>query len=132
MSAHPLVTFGAHTVTHRSLSQLDEHEARHEMTSSARELESRTGKEARHFAYPYGGRASANAREFELAKSEGFLSAVTTRQANIFADHSAYLHALPRIGLTSSMFQYGTRGLNLWLSGAVSCHENHFKRVITD
>ena len=54
----------------------------------------------RHLAYPYGGPAACGAREFRLAAEVGFLTAVTTRNGNVFDAHAAGVTALPRRRLT--------------------------------
>jgi len=96
----PLVTIGAHTVTHQRLARLDADSARRELVESRATLEARLGRPVVHLAYPYGGRAACGAREFSLAADAGYATATTTRNANLFAEHSAHLTALPRRRLT--------------------------------
>ena len=78
MAAHPLVTIGAHTVSHPNLRQLSRDAALHEMVESKRRIEARIGHPVRHFAYPFGAWVHANVREFELARESGFETATTT------------------------------------------------------
>jgi peptidoglycan/xylan/chitin deacetylase (PgdA/CDA1 family) len=96
LAADPLVTIGAHTVTHARLAQLSADDARREIAESRSTLEGLVGASVRHFAYPFGGPNSCGPREFELAEREGFLTAVTTRRGNVFPEHATRLQALPR------------------------------------
>lgn len=48
------ISFGSHTLTHRSLQQLDEDGARKEIVDSKSALEELTGSEIPTFCYPYG------------------------------------------------------------------------------
>jgi peptidoglycan/xylan/chitin deacetylase (PgdA/CDA1 family) len=126
------VTIGAHTLNHLPLSRLSDSEVRSEVTGSREELEERSGKPVRHFAYPYGGRAACGPREFALVNASGFTTGVTTRQGNLFREHIAFPSALPRLGITSDVLRDGASGLALLTSGLIPCHENRFARVITD
>ena len=114
LAAHPLVTIGAHTVTHPPLARLSAAEAERELRGSKQALEERLGQSVDHFAYPYGGPEHVGRRELELAASVGFKSAVTTAESHLCADHGRELHALPRL-----MVQYGDslRDLDWRLSG---------------
>jgi peptidoglycan/xylan/chitin deacetylase (PgdA/CDA1 family) len=96
LGADPLVTIGAHTVSHARLSTLAEGDAWHEIHHSRADLEARLAVPVRHFAYPFGGRNSCGPREFEMAARAGFQTAVTTRRGNIFPEHTAHMQSLPR------------------------------------
>ena len=100
MAADPLVTIGAHGVTHRRLARLDDREVRHELIESRARIEAELGRPVRHLAYPFGGAAACAEREFQLAVEAGYVTAVTTRRGNLFPDHAAHLTALPRRRLT--------------------------------
>ncbi|HEX8030341.1 MAG TPA: polysaccharide deacetylase family protein, partial [Vicinamibacterales bacterium] len=100
MARDPLVTIGAHGVTHRRLALLGDDEAGRELKESRRRLESELNRPIRHLAYPYGGAAACAEREFRLASEAGYLTAVTTRRGNLFAEHAGFLTALPRRRLT--------------------------------
>ncbi len=102
LSKDPLVTIGAHTVSHASLSCLAPEAARGEMIESKRELEAQLGIDVRHFAYPFGGPAAAGEREFALAADCGIVTAVTTRSGNLIAADASRLHSLPRIGVSGN------------------------------
>ncbi|MCF1493876.1 polysaccharide deacetylase family protein [Agrobacterium vitis] len=98
-AAHPLVSLGAHTVSHRGLTGLDDETVRQELKLCADYLETLTGTRPVSFAYPYGDGRSVNQRTIDLVREAGFRLAVTTRPATLFANDGARLHALPRISL---------------------------------
>jgi peptidoglycan/xylan/chitin deacetylase (PgdA/CDA1 family) len=99
MSAHPLVTIGAHTLSHYNLKRLSDGKALMEMQEGAGRLEIELGERPRHFAYPYGYASAAGPREVALAKDAGFVSAVTTRHGVLRPEHAAHMLALPRISV---------------------------------
>jgi peptidoglycan/xylan/chitin deacetylase (PgdA/CDA1 family) len=113
---HRLVTLGAHTVTHPPLATLSEDEAAREIAEGRSRLEAQTGEAVGHFAYPFGDRSSAGPREFRLARTLGFASAVTTRRGPLFGEHAGHPHAWPRVSLNGN-FQ-ARRYIRLFLSGA--------------
>lgn len=125
LAADPCVTIGAHTKSHRRLARLDRETAFDEMKGSRDILEARLGHPVRHFAYPYGTAHEAGPREFALAREAGFVSAVTTRRANLFRAHREHLTSLPRIRGT-------TRAeIELQLSGADPALTNRGRIVVT-
>lgn len=99
LSADPLVTIGAHTLGHPMLAKHDRSYVVHEMQESRRRIREEMGSEVRHFSYPVGDPGSAGAREFAIAGSLGFATAVTTRPGHLFARHAEHLHALPRVSV---------------------------------
>lgn len=78
LAASPLVTIGAHGVTHTPLTVLSEAEQRREIAGSRGELEALTGREVATFAYPFGGRGQCDATTRRLCREAGFRRAVTT------------------------------------------------------
>jgi peptidoglycan/xylan/chitin deacetylase (PgdA/CDA1 family) len=116
MAADPLVTFGAHTRRHFALAKLTLAGARTEIAESVRRLERETGKECRHFSYPYGDEASAGPREFALVKEMGLKTGVTTRKGLIHPRHAHELTALPRVSLNGDYQK--SRYVKVLLSGA--------------
>lgn len=98
-AAEPLLTIGAHTVSHPMLAKLTEDQAKAEMEEGRRRIARELGAAPRHIAYPVGDPASAGQREMALAADLGFASAVTTRPGHLFAGHGEHPHALPRISL---------------------------------
>ena len=127
LSGDDLVTIGAHTVSHPILSQLDRADAAREMTDSRSEIARHTGTPPRHLAYPYGDKASAGPREFELAREAGFASATTTRPGVLWPQHGAHMTALPRVSLNGDY--QALRYLDLFVSGAPFALWNRFRRV---
>lgn len=122
-----LVTIGAHTVNHFALAQIDPARAASEMRNSADILESYLPERPRHFAYPYGDRGSAATRDFDIARDEGFETAVTTRPGVLFNGHVDHMHALPRISLNGD-FQ-AIHYLDSFLSGIPSLVFNKGRRL---
>lgn len=102
LARDPLVTIGAHTVSHPVLSALSPEQACTEMRDSRERIEARIGEPVAHFCYPFGSRNEVGAREFELAQELGFKTATTTRWGNIFPKHRKHLHGLPRVALTNA------------------------------
>jgi peptidoglycan/xylan/chitin deacetylase (PgdA/CDA1 family) len=127
MAADPLVTIGAHTVTHPILTKLTTDEARAEMAGGASAIEARLGRKPVHFSFPVGGPTAASTREFALAAAVGFATAVTTRPGVIFPDHLDYMNALPRISVNGEFQRL--RYLDVLLSGAATALRNRFRRV---
>ena len=96
-AAHPLVTIGAHTDTHRILTALDDQTVLAEFVSNKTFLEELTGQEVSFLAYPYGTEGACGQREAELAAQAGFKAAFTTRPGHLFSDHLSTPFLLPRI-----------------------------------
>jgi peptidoglycan/xylan/chitin deacetylase (PgdA/CDA1 family) len=123
----PLVTIGAHTISHCNLAKQSEAIATDEMTVSRARIEAALQRPVVHFAYPYGDRNAAAAREFALARSLGFKTAVTTRPGMIFAENADHLTALPRVSLNGNY--QDQRYLPVLTSGAATALWNGFRRV---
>ena len=123
----PLVTIGAHTITHCNLAKQTEEIASHEMAISRARIESALQRPVVHLAYPYGDRTAAGAREFALARAAGFKTAVTTRPGMIFPESADRLTALPRVSLNGNY--QDTRILPVLTSGAATAMWNGFRRV---
>ncbi len=123
----PLVTIGAHTITHCNLAKQTEEIASHEMAISRARIESALQRPVVHLAYPYGDRAAAGAREFALARAAGFKTAVTTRPGMIFPESADRLTALPRVSLNGNY--QDARILPVLTSGAATAMWNGFRRV---
>jgi peptidoglycan/xylan/chitin deacetylase (PgdA/CDA1 family) len=96
---HPLVSLGAHTVTHRKLCRLSAAEATDEMRRSADWIENRTGKRPLSIAYPYGSRDAVGPREFATARDLGFVIGVTTQPGMLTGADLSRPTALPRVSL---------------------------------
>ncbi|NMD08429.1 MAG: polysaccharide deacetylase family protein, partial [Phyllobacteriaceae bacterium] len=87
-----------------ALARLPEDEARHEIADSGKRLAQELGRPVRHFAFPYGNIGHAGPREFALARSSGYATAVTTRLGTVDEGHADHLHALPRV-MVSGKYQ---------------------------
>jgi len=126
-ASDPLVSIGAHTITHCNLAHQSEEVAREEMTVSRARIEEKLQRAVVHLAYPYGDRAAAGAREFALAASSGYKTAVTTRPGMVFPESSRHLTALPRVSLNGNYQE--RRILPVLTSGAATAMWNGFRRV---
>ena len=126
-AADPLVTIGAHTVSHCNLAKRSEEQALQEITFSRTRIEAILQRPIVHLAYPYGDRTAAGPREFAMTKAAGFHTAVTTRPGMIFSENAEHPTALPRISLNGN---YQTaRVLPVLTSGAATAMWNGFRRV---
>ena len=123
----PLVTIGAHSITHCNLARQSEEGARHEMTVSRARIESALQREVAHFAYPYGDKFAAATREFTLARAAGYKTAVTTRPGMLYPENADHLTALPRISLNGNY--QDARILPVLTSGAATAMWNGFRRI---
>jgi peptidoglycan/xylan/chitin deacetylase (PgdA/CDA1 family) len=123
----PLMTVGAHSITHCNLARQTEAIASYEMATSRARIESVVQRPVLHFAYPYGDKLAANAREFALAHAAGFKTAVTTRPGMIFSENAGHMTALPRVSLNGNY--QNARILPVLTSGAATAMWNGFRRV---
>lgn len=124
LDADPLVTIGAHSVTHPSLARLSAQNARAEIRDSARVIEAATGSRPRHFAYPYGLPGDAGAREFAAVSEFGYATGVTGRSNVVSSSDASRLAALPRVPI-DGRFQ-SVRYLDLMMSGALFALRRRF------
>ena len=90
--------FGAHSATHRALTQLSDAELTAEVDGSRAALEQRTGFQAEHFAYPYGG---WNARVAECVRAAGFAAGLTLDAG--FSTRGLDPMAMPRVNIPASI-----------------------------
>ena len=123
----PLVTIGAHSITHCNLAKQTEEIAHQEMAISRARIENVLQRPVLHLAYPYGDKHAAGSREFALARAAGFKTAVTTRPGMIFPESADHLTALPRVSLNGNY--QDTRILPVLTSGADTAMWNGFRRV---
>jgi peptidoglycan/xylan/chitin deacetylase (PgdA/CDA1 family) len=124
---HPLVTIGAHTITHCNLARQTEEIASDEIATSRARIESALQRPVLHLAYPYGDRIAAGRREFALAHAAGFKTAVTTRPGMIFPESADHLTALQRVSLNGHY--QNARILPVLTSGAATAMWNGFRRI---
>lgn len=126
LAADPLVTIGAHTISHCNLARQSEEIAAQEMAVSRARIETTLERQVQHLAYPYGDREAAGMREFALAASAGFKTAVTTRPGMLFAENAGHMTALPRVSLNGNY--QDARILPVLTSGAATAMWNGFRR----
>jgi peptidoglycan/xylan/chitin deacetylase (PgdA/CDA1 family) len=123
----PLVTIGAHTVTHCNLAKQTEAVAASELATSRARIEAALQRPVLHLAYPYGDRIAAGPREFALAKTAGFKTAVTTRPGMLFPESADHLTALQRVSLNGNY--QDARIIPVLTSGAATAVWNGFRRI---
>jgi peptidoglycan/xylan/chitin deacetylase (PgdA/CDA1 family) len=123
----PLVTIGAHTISHRNLAKETEAVASDEMATSRARIEAALQRSVVHLAYPYGDKIAAGPREFALAQKAGFKTAVTTRPGMIFPESAAHLTALQRVSLNGNY--QDARIFPVLTSGAATAVWNGFRRI---
>ena len=116
LADHPLVTIGAHTLTHPRLAKLSADASAREMRESRAIIERTIGRDVAHLAYPVGDPSSAGVREFEAARDIGFRSALTTRPGMLFGAHADHSTALPRLSINGG--HQSIAALDILLSGA--------------
>jgi peptidoglycan/xylan/chitin deacetylase (PgdA/CDA1 family) len=97
LAADPLVTIGSATVNYPVLSTLKDVAALREMTMGRAVAEAAFRRDVRHFAYPFGDRASWRPQHVAMAAEAGLASAVSTIPGVVEAQGRTNLHALPRI-----------------------------------
>jgi peptidoglycan/xylan/chitin deacetylase (PgdA/CDA1 family) len=123
----PLISIGAHSITHCNLARQPADIARQEMVVSRARIEEAVQRPVVHLAYPYGDRIAAGAREFALAQAAGYKTAVTTRPGMIFPESAGHLTALPRVSLNGNY--QDTRIFPVLTSGIATAMWNGFRRI---
>jgi peptidoglycan/xylan/chitin deacetylase (PgdA/CDA1 family) len=126
-AAEPLVTIGAHTITHCNLARQTGETASREMAVGRARIEATLQRPVIHLAYPYGDKIAAGPREFALARTTGFKTAVTTRPGMLFPESADHLTALQRVSLNGNY--QDTRILPVLTSGAATAVWNGFRRI---
>jgi peptidoglycan/xylan/chitin deacetylase (PgdA/CDA1 family) len=126
-TADPLVSIGAHTVSHCNLAKCSPDEAEREIAASRTSIEAKLDRPTLHFAYPFGDRGAATARDFAIVRKLGFQTAVTTRPGMLFAENADHMTALPRLSLNGNY--QDERFLQVLTSGAATAMWNGFRRV---
>ena len=127
LAQHPLVTVGAHTLTHPRLAKLSAESARREMAESRDIIEAQIDAPLRHLAYPVGDRSAAGTREFAAARELGFAGAVTTRPGMLFPAHADHRTALPRLSINGG--HQTLSALDILLSGLPFLMMNRGRRL---
>ena len=124
------VTIGAHTGGHHTLNVLSDEELKSELVDSRLEIEERLGRKVHHLAYPFGGPNAVGRREFDAARDCDYVTAVTTRTGNLFAEHAWHLQALPRLSMSGNYPALTL--LNRLESGLVAAKGNGWKRMVVE
>lgn len=96
-----LVSFGAHTHTHKILGHCDEETIFTELATSKHLIERETRRPCEHFCYPNGGPGDFTSVSERLVKAKGFKSSVTTLAGWVNYRQGNYL--LPRLGVTNDL-----------------------------
>jgi peptidoglycan/xylan/chitin deacetylase (PgdA/CDA1 family) len=102
IAAHPLITIGAHSVSHPSLPTLSSTELMDELARSRTILERELGTQVSLFSYPYGGARQVGSREKLAAKEVGYKAAVTTSFGTIRTSRHNSLFSIPRVSVDYS------------------------------
>src|SRR5258705_6066489 len=123
----PLVNIGAHTLSHCNLARQSEESASLEIATSRARIENALQRPVLHFAYPYGDRSAAGAREFAATKAAGFKTAVTTRPGMIYPESADHLTALQRVSLNGHYQEAHVPPV--LTSGAATAVWNGFRRI---
>jgi peptidoglycan/xylan/chitin deacetylase (PgdA/CDA1 family) len=129
LAADPLVTIGSATVNYPVLSTLKDVAALREITMGRAVAEAAFRRDVRHFAYPFGDRASWRAQHAAMAAEAGLASAVSTIPGVVEAEGRTNLHALPRIAWDGR--QRSLRVMRVMLSGITfpsAKHASHPRR----
>lgn len=94
LSESPLITIGAHCVTHPSLRALDIREQEEEIGESKDRIEEIIGKKINLFAYPFGTHLDFSNDTVEILKNKHFDMAVATTMEDFKENTNTY--AIPR------------------------------------
>ncbi len=108
ISQHPLVTIGAHTVTHTILPQMPDDVLHEELIQSKQYLEELTGKPCNSFSYPNG---SFSERDIEAVRKV-YDIAFTVEQRKPHPDDD--MMKVPRIGVTCSPIRDQLKIWGVW------------------
>ena len=115
LAADPLVTIGSGTVNYPVLSNLKDAAALREMTMGRAVAHTAFHRDIRHFAYPFGDRASWRRQHIAMAEEAGFISAASAISGVVETEGRTNLHALPRISWDGR--QRSLRAMRVILSG---------------
>ena len=115
LAADPNVTIGSATVNYPVLTSLKDAAASREMAMGRAVAQAAFHRDVKHFAYPFGDRASFSRQHVMLAGQAGLASAVTALPGVVQAGGKSNLHALPRIAWDGR--QHSLRVMRVMLSG---------------
>lgn len=126
MRKEGLIAFGAHTVSHKLLLEVDRETAISEINGSRAELEKLLKQEIKYFAYPYGKKGQDfNDETVEIVKNAGFIAAFSTNNGCI--SDKSNIFALERIGIRDfPLFVFKVRLSGIFESKAFSILRKYF------
>jgi peptidoglycan/xylan/chitin deacetylase (PgdA/CDA1 family) len=117
LGADPNVTIGSMTVNAPVLTSLKDSVAAREISMGRAVAESAFHRDIKHFAYPFGDRASFDRQHVGLVREADFASAVTALPGVVQGEGRSNLHALPRIAWDGR--QRSLRAMRVMLSGVM-------------
>jgi peptidoglycan/xylan/chitin deacetylase (PgdA/CDA1 family) len=115
LAADPNVTIGSATVNYPALANLKDADALREMSMGRAVAQAAFHRDVRHFAYPFGDRASFRRQHVGMAEEAGFASAVSAIAGVVQTEGRSNLQALPRVGWDGR--QHSLRAMRVILSG---------------
>lgn len=115
LAKDPLVSYGAHTMTHTNLVNATPERLMFELSESCKLVAAYSGKAVTTFAYPYGHTYAVGKREFQAAAEVGLKLAVTTQPGVLRSCSLDNLHALKRVSLNGGY--QNTRFVKALISG---------------
>jgi peptidoglycan/xylan/chitin deacetylase (PgdA/CDA1 family) len=114
LSQHPLITIGAHTVSHSPLTALSSENQFTEIDSSIRDLSEIIGEPVTSFSYPFGQRhRDYDAETLAVARKAGLKHALAADLGVVTAGSDPF--CLPRIWIHDFEASRFERRLRLWL-----------------
>jgi len=115
LAADPNVTIGSASVNYPVLANLKDAAALREITMGGAVAQAALNRDVRHFAYPFGDRASFRRQHIAMSAQAGLLSAATAIPGVVEPEGRTSLHALPRIAWDGR--QRSLRVMRVMLSG---------------
>lgn len=94
LSNSNLISIGAHTENHPTLSLLSKEEQKKEILNSKKQLEKLLGVEIKLFSYPFGGKSDFNEVTEEIVKDAGFYAGIANIQKEL--NQNTNLWSIPR------------------------------------
>ena len=117
LAADPNVTIGSATVNYPVLSNLRDADASREITMGRAVAQAAFHREVRHFAFPFGDRASFRKPHVAMTEEAGFVSAASAIPGVVQTEGRTDLQALPRIAWDGR--RHSLRAMRVILSGAL-------------
>jgi hypothetical protein len=115
LAADPMVTIGSATVNYPVLSNVKEAIAIREITMGSAVAKAAFRRDIKHFAFPFGDRATFRRQHLTVVKDAGFTSAVSAIPGVVRAEGQSNLYALPRVSWDGR--RHSLRVMRAMLSG---------------